>query len=41
MQIRTQKVKLSSTDIKRIYFEAFPKGANLFICETDIGKLDT
>lgn len=26
MQIRTQKVKLSSTDIKRIYFEAFPKG---------------
>lgn len=25
MQIRTQKVKLSDTDIKRIYFEAFPK----------------
>lgn len=25
MKIRTQKVKLSSTDIKRIYFEAFPK----------------
>lgn len=25
MQIRTQKVKISSTDIKRIYFEAFPK----------------
>lgn len=25
MQIRTQKVKLGDTDIKRIYFEAFPK----------------
>lgn len=25
MQIRLQKVKLSDTDIKRIYFEAFPK----------------
>lgn len=25
MQIRTEKVKLSSADIKRIYFEAFPK----------------
>ncbi len=25
MQIRTQKVKLNSKDIKRIYFEAFPK----------------
>lgn len=25
MQISTRKVKLSNTDIKRIYFEAFPK----------------
>lgn len=25
MQIRIEKVKISSTDIKRIYFEAFPK----------------
>ena len=25
MQLRTQKVKLNSMDIKRIYFEAFPK----------------
>lgn len=25
MQIRIEKVKLNSTDIKRIYFEAFPK----------------
>ena len=25
MQLRAQKVKISNTDIKRIYFEAFPK----------------
>lgn len=25
MQLRTQKVKIINTDIKRIYFEAFPK----------------
>ena len=25
MQIRVKKVRLNSTDIKRIYFEAFPK----------------
>ena len=25
MQLRTKKVKLNNTDIKRIYFEAFPK----------------
>ena len=25
MQLRTQKVKLNNADIKRIYFEAFPK----------------
>lgn len=24
MQIRMEKVRLNSTDIKRIYFEAFP-----------------
>ena len=25
MQIRTKKVRLNSTEIKRIYFESFPK----------------
>ena len=29
MQLSTQKVKTSSVDIKRIYFEAFPKGERM------------
>lgn len=40
MQIRTQRVKLSSKDIKRIYFEAFPKNERMpFLMMVAMSKL--